>query len=198
MSYNCNVCWRYFNTQHAQWQHKTDKNHFDWECACCNLTYDTQQLCREHEISDHNHCADCDRTFMSQNNIQQHLRSSAHMGSSITCPFCKRGFTTATGLVHHIEGSACPQARGLDRDDVFRIVRQKDPSGVISKKLIGWTGSTSFEATNRTWNRYLGAFECYLCNRTFGYLSSLNQHLQSPARTFSRLCDWSRAYSIFK
>lgn len=182
MSYDCNCCQRRFRSDYAQWQHKVEKNHFDYECSCCYMTFETEQMRKEHEVDRHHYCADCERQFTSLNNTQQHLRSAAHLGSSITCPFCKRGFTTATGLVHHIESSACPRARNLDRDAVYRIVRQKDPSGVISKKLIGWTGSDSFEATARAWNPYEGAYECYLCPRTFGQLSSLNQHLQSPAR----------------
>ncbi|KKY29299.1 putative zinc finger protein [Diaporthe ampelina] len=181
MSYDCTQCSRRFNSQHAQWQHKANKNHFDHECSRCYNTYETEQSRKTHEVEYHNFCADCDRQFMNYNNIQQHLRSAAHLGGSITCPFCKRGFTTATGLVHHIESSACPNAAGLDRDAVYRIVRQKDPSGVISKKLIGWTGSESFQATARAWNPYDCAYECYFCNRAFDRLSSLNQHLRSPA-----------------
>ncbi|KAJ0117421.1 zinc finger protein [Diaporthe amygdali] len=181
MSFNCTRCWRCFNSAHAQWQHMVDKNHFEHECSCCNETRPTEESRKEHEVDVHHYCADCSRYFMNLNNIQQHLRSSVHLGGSISCPFCQRGFTSATGLVHHIESSACPKAAGLDRDSVYRIVRQKDPSGVISKNLIGWTGSDSFEATGRAWNPYLGAFECYLCSRTFTQLSSLNQHLQSPA-----------------
>lgn len=184
MSYGCNRCSRRFRSWNAQWQHQLDKNHFDHECFCCYETYPTEQQRKEHEIEDHHHCADCNRFFTNLNNIQQHLRSAAHLGTSINCPFCKRGFTTATGLVHHIESSACPKAACLDRDAVYKIVRQKDPSGAISKKLIGWKGSDSFEATARAWNPYLGAYECYLCSRTFGKLSSLNQHLESPVREF--------------
>lgn len=184
MSYDCTWCWRRFKSEHAQWQHKADKNHFDYECHCCDETYETRPLRKEHEVDDHHYCADCDREFTNYNNIQQHLRSAAHLGTSIACPFCRRGFTTATGLVHHIEGSACPKAKFMNRDIVYEIVRQKDPSGVISKKLIGWTGSDSYQATARAWNPYERAYECYLCTRTFGQLSSLNQHLQSPAREF--------------
>lgn len=182
MSYDCTWCWRRFKSEYAQWQHKADKNHFDYECSCCDETYETEHLRKEHEVDYHNYCAECDREFMNLNNIRQHLHSAAHLGASIICPFCKRGFTTATGLVHHIESSACPKAKNLDRDAVYRTVRQKDPSGVISKKLIGWTGSDSYQATARAWNPYEGAYECYLCTRTFGQLSSLNQHLESPAR----------------
>lgn len=185
MSYDCNCCLRLFYSQHAQWQHKFDKNHFDYECACCYETYETEQLRKEHEIDDHNYCADCDRFFTNRNNIQQHLRSAAHLRSTLICPFCNRGFTTAAGLSQHVESGGCPRAKFMNRDAVYHVVSQKDPSGVISKKLIGWTGSSSYQATARAWDPYQGAYQCYLCTRTFGQLFSLNQHLNSLARKSS-------------
>ncbi|KAI1779637.1 hypothetical protein F4818DRAFT_436941 [Hypoxylon cercidicola] len=117
--------------------------------------------------------------FMNQNNIRMHLNSRTHRGQDITCPFCKTGYTSATGLAHHLEGGSCPQASFLTRDEVYRVVRSKDPSDLISKNLIGWHGSASYEATGQTWNGR--AFECYFCHREFLQIHSLNQHLNSPA-----------------
>lgn len=184
MSYDCNWCERRFDSVGTQRQHKYDENHFDYQCDRCYETYETEELHEEHEIEDHHYCFDCERQFLNRHSIQQHLRSAAHMGSSITCPFCKRAFTAAAGLVHHIESNACSKAKSLDRDTVFQIVREKDPSGVISKKLIDWTASDLYQATEKAWNPEKGAYECYLCNRTFSKLHSLNQHLNSPARAF--------------
>jgi len=96
------------------------------------------------------------------------------------CPFCPRLFTTATGVTHHLETGACPNAGGLNRDGLYRVVRSKDPQGLVSKKLIRWTGSCSYEASASSWNG--NAYECYFCHRTFGRLPSLNQHLNSPTR----------------
>jgi hypothetical protein len=33
------------------------------------------------------------------------------------------------------------------------MVRKRDPRGIISKNLLDWHGSPSYEATNRSWNR---------------------------------------------
>lgn len=96
------------------------------------------------------------------------------------CPFCSRLFATATGITHHLETGAFPNAQNPDRDQLYRFVRRKDPDGVISKNLLGWTGSCKYEANARSWNGH--HYECYLCHHTFGSLNSLNQHLNSAVR----------------
>lgn len=103
--------------------------------------------------------------------------------TNILCPFCNTDFSTATGLTHHLERGACPQAQGLSRDEMYRFIRRKDPDGLISKKLIGWHGTPSYEATSRAWNGF--GYECYLCSRNFSTLAGLNQHLNSPVRKYS-------------
>ncbi|KAH7012643.1 uncharacterized protein B0I36DRAFT_256317, partial [Microdochium trichocladiopsis] len=108
----------------------------------------------------------------------QHLNSRIHRGTNIACPFCDRSYATATGLIHHIETGSCPQAPNLNRDQIYRIIRSKDSHGVMTKNLLDWHGSDSYEATGRAWNGY--AYECYLCHRSFTTLKGLNQHLGSP------------------
>lgn len=98
----------------------------------------------------------------------------------MACPFCRREFATATGVTHHVESGSCPNASNINRDELYKFIRTKDPEGRISKNLIGWTGSSSFEATDKTWNGR--AFDCYFCHREFGQLHALNQHLSSPVR----------------
>lgn len=71
-------------------------------------------------------------------------------------------------------------AQNLDRDELYKFVRRKDPNGHISKNLIGWEGSSQYEATGYSWNGY--GFECYLCDREFTTLNGLNQHLNSSVR----------------
>lgn len=83
-------------------------------------------------------------------------------------------------MVHHLESGSCTSASGLSRDAIYKFVRSKDPDGIISKKLIGWSGSYEYEATENCWNGDF--YECYLCHKEFGKLNSLNQHLNSPAR----------------
>jgi hypothetical protein len=79
-----------------------------------------------------------------------------------------------------VESEGCPAASNLNRDQIYRFIRSKDPNGVISKKLLEWHGSYECEVNEQSWNGY--AYECYLCDREFRRLSSLNQHVNSPTR----------------
>ncbi|KAI1767305.1 hypothetical protein GGR53DRAFT_137955 [Hypoxylon sp. FL1150] len=181
MSWQCRDCNRVFQTWRARNQHLDARGHdpLNFNCHCCNDFWASDEDRRRHEEEDHNYCADCDRWFQSYNNIKMHLNSRIHRGQDITCPYCKIGFATATGLAHHLEGGGCSRAPFLNRDEVYKVVRSKDPLGLISKKLIGWTGSLVYKATDRAWNG--GAYECYFCHREFYRLNSLDQHLNSPA-----------------
>ncbi|KAI1345021.1 hypothetical protein F5Y15DRAFT_410705 [Xylariaceae sp. FL0016] len=177
-SFECDTCTRCFGSSGAARQHMNVCNHFGHECYICDETWPTREDREAHEAEEHFYCADCDRTFQNYNNIKMHLNSRTHRGLNLACPFCNTGYTSATGLSHHLEGGNCPRAPTLDRDEVFKLVRRKDPTGIISKNLIGYEGSTKYESTRRSWNG--SAYECYLCHRGFKQLQSLNQHLASP------------------
>lgn len=111
----------------------------------------------------------------------QHLRSRIHCPSDVQCPFCQTTRSTATGLVHHLERGNCPNAP-LDRDKLYRIIRQKDPNGVIAKKLLEGSGPKTYErlANSNSWNPRRRGYECYLCHRLFNSLHGLDQHITSP------------------
>jgi len=96
------------------------------------------------------------------------------------CPFCQASYTTANGMVHHLERGACPDAPFLGRDEIFRFVRSKDPSGIISKKLLEWEGDSTYEVGDSSWNGY--AWECYFCDKTFASRRDVTQHLNSGVR----------------
>ncbi|KAH7150369.1 hypothetical protein B0J13DRAFT_287648 [Dactylonectria estremocensis] len=155
------------------------ERNYAYECSCCDGRFKTDAKRKDHEHSDHLYCAECDRDFDNWNNIQQHLNSSRHRASGIQCPFCKKTCRTATGLTHHLERGGCPNAP-LDRDRLYRAVRERDPQGIISNKFLEWYGSRTFEATEMSFNTNLNAYECYLCHRLFDALTSLNAHLSSP------------------
>ncbi|XXG94293.1 hypothetical protein Hte_000547 [Hypoxylon texense] len=182
MAWRCDDCNRCFGTVRARYQHLNALNHapLDFDCHLCDDFFPDEQGRRHHEVESHCYCAECNRVFMSQNNIRMHLNSRTHRGQTITCPFCQNGFATATGLAHHLESGGCAHASSLNRDEVYKAVRAKDPGGLISKKLIGWHGSSpTYEATGMAWNG--SAWECYFCHRNFLRVESLNQHLNSPA-----------------
>lgn len=184
--FECDKCDACFRNERARWNHMVNMGHLGdntevWECEQCYHQEPTEAAIKDHEVEEHFWCRDCQRIFQNHNNIKMHLNSRIHRGQDIDCPFCRTCFTTATGMVHHLENGACRNAPGLTRDDIYRIVRRKDPNGIISKKLIGWEGESGaqYEASDRAWNGH--AWECYFCHRGFRTLNSLNQHLNSPA-----------------
>ncbi|KAI1422462.1 hypothetical protein F5Y12DRAFT_717359 [Xylaria sp. FL1777] len=179
--FECNRCSRYFGSERARFQHMDAMNHFEWECSICDETWPTDGQRIEHEHDNHNYCSECQRTFMSHNNLKMHLNSRIHRNYQIQCPFCKKSHATATGLTYHVESGSCPNAAGLNRDTLYKFVRDKDPGGIITKNLIDWPGSSQYEASDRSYNPVRRGWECYLCHRLFGQLQSLNQHLNSAA-----------------
>jgi len=184
--YECSVCDETWPTEKDCADHEKDEHNY---CADCERTFasynNLQMVC----TAGHSRvspslpltpfCLSITRYLLTRP-ATQHLRSKIHVGENITCPFCKRGFATATGMTHHLEAGSCPRAPQLDRDQIYRLVRSKDPRGTISKNLLGWNGSYKYEATGRAWNG--DGYECYLCHREFAKLQGLNQHLGSPIR----------------
>ncbi|KAJ8122271.1 hypothetical protein ONZ43_g1493 [Nemania bipapillata] len=191
MAWDCDTCGRTFGSWQALNQHMNAVGHeespfqfgcdqcsFVFKTNCCSVTKPTQNEIKKHEAELHFWCSECKRGFQSANNMKMHLNSRVHRGKSISCPCCKSLFATAAGLAHHLETGSCPKAARLNRDEVYKLVRRLDDSGLIAKKLIGWEGSTTYQASSLTWNG--DYFECYFCHRLFNSLQSLNQHLQSP------------------
>ena len=202
-AFECDTCDKVFKGSAAKDFHMDHWNHYAWVCNECGETWPSESKLKHHQAEEHHYCADCDRYFQSYNNIRmvsllspglpspskcradrrvQHLNSRTHRGQNIQCPFCRTAFTTATGVTHHLERGRCPEAPGLNRDQIYKIVRAKDPNGIITKNLIGWypESDSYYEATARAWNGY--GYECYFCHREFHMLNSLNQHLNSDAR----------------
>lgn len=110
------------------------------------------------------------------------MRSRIHVGSSaIQCPWCKEGFVTASGVTVHLESGNCT-ASDLNRQKLNHLVTRMDRNNIITKPLLtmpGYEDNCEIIATEKSWNGY--GFECYLCDRQFGQLYALNQHLRSPA-----------------
>lgn len=110
----------------------------------------------------------------------QHLHGSAHRGGSLSCPFCKKPHTTASGVAHHLETGSCQKAANLNRETIYKFVRQQDRTGIITNKMLTWCDEDNgnYTATSATYNGH--QYECYLCHREYQTLRALNQHLGSP------------------
>ncbi|CAG8956434.1 hypothetical protein HYFRA_00003818 [Hymenoscyphus fraxineus] len=181
--HECNS--RYFSSYSHLQQHLDNSDAhrpggYDWECEICDNSFKTEQARRQHYINgSHDYCSDCDRLFQNHNNLTQHMRSRAHQGTNITCPWCKTSYVTASGLTIHLESGNC--SSGLDRHKINRQVQQLDRNNVITKPMITYPGYENSQtiATSRSWNGR--AYECPLsCNREFNTLHGLNNHLKSP------------------
>ncbi|KAL3429118.1 hypothetical protein BDV09DRAFT_50967 [Aspergillus tetrazonus] len=184
--YECETCTKSFRSLNAAHQHMDSKGHWAprWPCETCNNTFYTEEAAEQHMQSLGHYryyCKKCDRRFQNENNLQMHLNSQIHRGRNVQCPFCKVRYTTASGLSHHLETGACPRAPSLNRESIYRLVRERDPHGVITYKQIGWRNeeNSTYSATVQAWNGF--GYECYLCHRQFINLPTLNQHLNSPA-----------------
>ncbi|KAI0836912.1 hypothetical protein F5Y06DRAFT_304991 [Hypoxylon sp. FL0890] len=179
LEFKCDGCSKYFASRGAVVNHMNAKKHWTYfECTLCDKTFQTEEQAKDHEIEEHYFCAECDRQFGDYNAIRMHFNSRVHRGLNIQCPFCNKLYATATGLSHHLEGGNCPSLPFVSRDDIYKFVRMKDPTNLISKNLLGWKGSPQYEATAEAWNG--SAYECYFCHGQFKKLGSLNQHLSSP------------------
>ncbi|PVH73862.1 hypothetical protein DL98DRAFT_468725 [Cadophora sp. DSE1049] len=104
-----------------------------FECSVCGRDFPTEQSLHQHSSSaaGHPYCIPCRRMFMNQNNLTQHQHSRIHVGNGIHCPFCKAGFTTASGVTIHLESGNCPQS-GLDRQKINTMVQRMDRNNVHS------------------------------------------------------------------
>ncbi|KAL1623759.1 hypothetical protein SLS54_004220 [Diplodia seriata] len=186
--YGCETCSYRFTTQWAANEHMADKNHwsYPYDCDTCNYAFRSEDARDDHQQDKghykHLHCKDCDRYFQNENNLRQHRNSRVHRGAEAKCPFCTTGFTTASGVSHHLEMGSCPNARNLDRNVIHQTLRQRDPNGVFTERLLEWTEPADRNAQwdpSSAWNGVNG-YTCYVCYKVFGTPAGLNAHVRSP------------------
>ncbi|KAF1828624.1 hypothetical protein BDW02DRAFT_511913 [Decorospora gaudefroyi] len=181
----CQTCGKRFHTQNAVNQHMDALGHWAPKIPCetCGRKFHTQDAVHQHmreQAHYKNYCKRCGLGFQNKNNLQMHLTSKVHRGTNVLCPFCKVGYTSASGLTHHFETGACPHAPKLNRDTILNMIRQRDPHGVITNKQIEWHKEKDFKysVTNRAFN---GSYwECYICHDEFSTKPALNAHINSP------------------
>lgn len=146
--------------------------------------FTSEQGLHAHNCQKHWYCEMCRRTFQSESNLNTHLRSSIHQPRRVRCPSrsCNATFVTEAHLVLHCESGGCPS--GVTRRAVNKVVASIDRGNIITdpRRMIQESSNspiTQTWATGRSWNGE--AYECFLCHKEFQSLTSLNQHLQSPA-----------------
>ncbi|EEQ29555.1 conserved hypothetical protein [Microsporum canis CBS 113480] len=184
-TYECEMCTKTFRSQHAANQHMNAVDHWAprFECETCTSTFRSESAANEHmRAAGHFkfYCQDCQRTFQNQNSLNMHLRSKVHIGDGVACPFCRNGFTTASGLAHHLERGSCPKAPNLNRETIIRKIRECDPHGRITNRQIAWheEENVRYSATEHAFD---GQFwRCYICKACFNNVNGLNNHINSP------------------
>jgi len=180
----CPLCGGDFYNVDDLWGH-ADKDHHP--CRLCSEMFNSYSELQSHYHDVHTYCTVCKRNFQSQSNLRQHLNSKVHQPANVRCPGrgCNRSFVSHAALVLHFESGTCPS--NMTREELNRLVVRADTNNYITNRTRLLTGPqghyeppapTKMWATIRSWNGW--AFECFLCNSTFGTLDRLNQHLQSP------------------
>lgn len=185
--YECETCSTRAITYREIEKHMREEGHYSYPYGCetCRSAFRSENARDLHQQQyghyKHLHCRDCGRYFKSANNLNQHMRSRIHQGVNVTCPFCRTGFTTASGVSHHLETGSCPSARGLNRENIYRELRRRDPNGAITGRLLEYPTERSLSASwdpVSAWNGHDG-YECYLCHRVFSAPQGLRQHITS-------------------
>lgn len=78
-------------------------------------------------------CSACHKGFKTAQSLEQHCQSVRHKPlSNLSCPVRKcvqKNFLSPSALLHHLESGACRS--GLNRDEIYRIVRLHDEDGAI-------------------------------------------------------------------
>ncbi|EGE08694.1 hypothetical protein TEQG_07653 [Trichophyton equinum CBS 127.97] len=101
-----------------------------------------------------------------QIDMRRRKPSRVHVGNGVKCPFCQTGYATASGLAHHLERAACPNAPYMNRKPFFR-----KSVNVIRMGALPSSNSNAFNGSS---------WQCYLCTSCFRSRQGLNQHLNSP------------------
>lgn len=72
--FECDTCDQNFDDNYERSEHMISWGHCAnsrYKCNICIERFDTSQGQRTHEVNFHHYCQDCDRTFISLNNIKQ-------------------------------------------------------------------------------------------------------------------------------
>lgn len=174
--WECDTCMRTFNSMRAAEQHMNALGHWQHYCAPCQRRLDNGNSLRMVSLLFSHYTLPYPYEILADKKFSQHLNSRTHRGANSSCPFCERGFTSASGVSHHLETGSCPNARCINRESIFRTLRQRDRNGIIINNLLEWHGETW--STGNAWNGH--TYQCYLCRRAFAAMGDLDRHLKSP------------------
>ncbi|GJF00402.1 C2H2-type zinc finger protein [Phanerochaete sordida] len=176
----CQRCSQHFTTATEYDSHLEMAHHF---CTVCYTGFEYKKALYKHSQKEHPYCDLCKKAFSSQNHLDAHLKSHAHVVGTIECPagfFCRSPvFLTRGDLALHWEAGRC--ASELDRTLVnIRVVAFDKDHTFINPERLPIHDRTDLDVLSR--GVVLGGGrpqKCMLCRRTFKTGTALKAHLQS-------------------
>lgn len=120
----CRTCGKNFDYAEVLRQHQIANEH----CYCkqCKITFEDEESMKQHKRSRNHlvnpgtqdqhkkssentpefHCCDCDRSFISEQALEQHSHTKVKKTKSHPCPKCKRVFKSQGALENHLSSLA--------------------------------------------------------------------------------------------
>ncbi len=206
--YGCDACDDRFLNEDERDEHMTQYGHQRWKCEKCDRQFGSVKAQEQHmDAVGHwaHYCSPCQRKFDNDNSLHmvhpypnyyelcpqltitpQHQHSRFHHGESITCPYCGRAYTNATGVSHHLERGSC-QGAAVDRESIYSNLYANDPYGQYTNTLRNGPITTQllYHCLNGNCGREfksVAAFFNHLESETCGYMKY--EDVQRNAKTF--------------
>ncbi|KZT58323.1 hypothetical protein CALCODRAFT_242597 [Calocera cornea HHB12733] len=175
-------------------------HHMATHYACsqteCWRAFSSKAALDWHLLESHYFCRKCQRLFESEQNLQAHLRSRAHVVPTYRCPMgeCQRKFTSRAALALHLESGAC--LSDITRTLIDKHILDHPLRDVICNPYSNSSTTSSGPckplpvppcrtgpASDASWTG--SGYECVSCQIVFPSRAQLDQHLASPkhART---------------
>ncbi|KAF8906185.1 hypothetical protein CPB85DRAFT_897433 [Mucidula mucida] len=125
----------------------------------------------------------CSKDFESERALEVHKKSFAHKPRDIACPCgCDKAFKLRSSVLAHLASGQCANSPGVGRREVNASACSAGIPGVIPNPTGGtYERNWPTVASERSYNSAKRAYECFLCEKEFRLLDSLNQHLTSGA-----------------
>lgn len=190
---------------YADWDEYYDNN---FDCELCEATLPSMEDFEKHGRDEHFYCYECSLQLKDRDSIDQHVRSSDHVGSGldgigIMCPFCQFSFTSAATLVSHYERRACHAALEHGAGEIWSGIVDPEPMAYLKSILLAIDTEDVREAwasgERDPWDESpmpRGTKQCPICKiyckkTKFTSQDALMEHLRSSAREYAVAADLS-------
>ncbi|KAF9029930.1 hypothetical protein BDZ89DRAFT_1065029 [Hymenopellis radicata] len=163
---------------------RDDSTNEGFYCTPCQRSFSSEFNRRRHLATNtrHNYCFQCSKDFESEHALEVHTKSFAHKPRDIACPCgCDKAFKLRSSVLDHLASGQCANLPRIGRREVNASARSAGVPGVISPTGGTYERNWPTVATERSYNPVKRVYECFVCEKEFPLLNSLNQHLASGA-----------------